>query len=317
MNLLSPIKEKLNEINDENEQISIAIEFINSLDLSKENIRNDVEDFIRDTFKKFEENQKLNSFNTITFHCAVNKLSLYRLSLNDVKVVYSNVTNPFYNPYNNSITYPIDLVTDDMLKIPHYIGSRLETVGYNICIIEHEIQHGVQEIRRDSIISGEIMPTNSDMIMDYQNAARLLADRNLKYSPNGPAKHMQAETLYWTNHDQFFSEVDADYIGSQRAYNLLQEFSPRTYEACQQPEVLHGNTTRLNRILSSAIVAKQMYDNYSEITWNHDTNVNDNPVNATHKASLIIEQVFPELDSKTLNGYFYTFPTLSIIYNKI
>lgn len=183
------------------------------------------------------------------------------------------------------------------------VKSRLGYLAKQIFVINHEIQHAVQWNMMEQESKDINTISSENLVMSKQNVARYLStQRGSKYY-----KNLNPEKLYKDNHDQFYYEIEADMFGFDRTLKLLKNISHKSYEL-----VTGSNYKYLDKLEER----KQQIENYSFVMWKHDTNPNNMEVSANHKASLIIDTVFPNLKNSDRKMFFNLYPALNINYHE-
>ena len=154
--------------------------------------------------------------------------------------------------------------------------------------------------------------------MQKENLARSLLVNNGELYDNNVQKHVDKSKnfplrfyynrLYLDNHDDYHTELDADYYGYTRGMKVIKEVCPTAYNDFIQPYMA---THRMNARFKE--VEKKL-ENLQEVTWTHDTNANSGYVQANYKSSLIIDAILPKLPKTTRDVWLKSFPVLSLSY---
>lgn len=295
----------------------LAVEYIQSLDFKDQDIFQQSVDYVRDIVDNYiSKNLEISSLQAKVVHCILVKFSLAQQGLDDVKIVYRDKNNndlnagASYNDFHKTITFFNDNVCnkDDFLKpygtnIDRGADSRLDYLTRQIFVMQHEIQHAIQY---KNIHTTDIQNlSSSSYVISLQEVARIFSQlENTKYY-----KKENIDKLYNDNHDQFYYEIEADKFGVERALNILKVISPRAYQ-------LATDTKRNTYVKKLENKTYQLESYLTSIMWNHHTNPNNDGVLATHKASMIVDNVLPKLSPSDRQSIFNTFPLLAIVYNE-
>lgn len=252
-------------------------------------------------------------------HFIITKLSLVDLGLENVQINYSPKLPKdakfaaFYKPGNPPSVNFFDetyLKESLIMAYPNRSPSdgaisRAMNFISEIQLIEHEIQHGVQDVRMREANANPDKANPNAYIMIKQTLARVFTQeqvRENKYFKQGTA----IDRLYLDNHDNFYQELDSDKYGYDRAYRIFKTMNQGLFK-----NVLNYSTL------------PQLYDqkfesliNYDTVMWNHDTNPNASGVSANYKASLILDTTLARMNPGVRNRCFEDNPVLLLSYNK-
>lgn len=299
------------------EKEKIAVEFLNSVDFKDTSNKIQAEQYIKHILTDYVgKNEPITSLEAKIVHCMIAKISLSELNIDNIRVNYLDRTNDhnqagaFYsdksiNFFNQSVCNKNELLLPYGTDIEKGAKSRLNYFVNEVFKTEHEIQHAVQF---EEINKSEKDPEKlsvDDYIISKQYVARLFAAaQGSKYYK----KELDVDRLYNENHDQFYYEIDADLQGLRRSLSLLSKLSMQAYNLAIDEKVGW-------RFLSKLKDKQTQIDNYSDITWEHNTNPDNIKVSANHKASMIIDNILPRLSSKQRAEYMLKYPALLVTYN--
>lgn len=274
--------------------------------------------------KILDNNQSISSYEALAVHYLTTRLSAIEHGLSDIKINYTYSdkdqagTGAFYSNNNKSINFFFNNTceyVDFFARRPGNDGgnSRVREFLYQVKVINHELTHADQFSNPERTISksiDEITPTH--YIMMKETVARLLTNTNeskyLKRKKAVEEKDWWSESrregvdrLYHDNHDQFLFEIDANVGGYEHGRKVMERISPK-----------------LKNIFESSFSSYYVKDkaevkNFKDITWEHDTNPNDDKVSAQHKASLVIDTDLASAKQRAL--IMKQYPALAITYN--
>lgn len=299
------------------EQEKVAVDFLNHTYFGDQTVTAQVQQYISHILDDVvSKNKELSSLEAKIVHCMIAKMSLAQLNLDNIEVNYldrpnNSNTGAFYR--NNTINFFNQSVCNrEEFLLPYGVNqekgasSRLIYFVNEVFKTEHEIQHAVQFKSLNSNIHNPEQLTVDDYIISRQYVARLFAmAENSKYYRKG----LNVDRLYADNHNQFYYEIDADLKGMERTLSLLKDFSKPAYDIAIDEKSGW-------RFLAKIREKQEQIDNYSDVTWSHNTNPNNLKVNANHKASMIIDNILPLLDSKQREEFMRTYPALHITYSR-
>jgi len=302
------------------EKENIAIDFLCGVDFKNANNKTQAEQYIKHILTDFVgKDEQITSLEAKIVHCMIAKISLDELGLKDVKIRYVNRTaqdsnaGAYYRDIDNSINFFNDDVCNKHEWTEPYgtkenpekgAASRLDYFAREVFKLEHEIQHAVQfKNMSESELSPDLL-TPESYVISRQYVARTFARAlSSKYYKQG----LDIDRLYNDNHDQFYYEIDADKHGIERALEMLKTVSPQAYQIATDPSK--------NRYVQKLAEKTEQLNNYSTVNWKHDTNPETVEVGANHKASMIIDNILPQLSGKQRKEFMDKYPALSITYN--
>ena len=166
------------------EQEKIALEFLSSLNFNDTEVQDQALEYVRHMLADYvEKNEPISPLESKLMHTMITKVSLARLSLNDVKVNFRDCTEngnnaaAFYSHADKTITFYNDSVCDKYEFLNAHPGvngsdSRLNYFVRQIMIIEHEIAHAEQFNGIDQQIVAESTITPRSYIIQQQSVAR-------------------------------------------------------------------------------------------------------------------------------------------------
>ena len=312
-------KSKTGTIQDQ-EKEKVAVDFLCGVDFKDVNNRTRAEQYIKDILTDFVgKDEQITSLEAKIVHCMIAKISLDELGLKDVKINYVKRTaqdsraGAYYRDTDNSINFFNDDVCNKHEWTEPYntkgnpergAASRLDYFARQVFKLEHEIQHAVQF---KNISESEISPdllTPESYVISRQHVARIFAmTLRSKYYKQG----LDVDRLYYDNHDQFYYEIDADIHGIKRALDMLKAVSSQAYQIATDPS--------RNRYVQKLTEKTEQLNNYSIVNWKHDTNPEMVEVGANHKASMIIDNILPQLSGKQRKEFMDKYSALSLTYN--
>ena len=312
-------KSKTGTIQDQ-EKEKVAVDFLCGVDFKDVNNRTRAEQYIKDILTDFVgKDEQITSLEAKIVHCMIAKISLDELGLKDVKINYVKRTaqdsraGAYYRDTDNSINFFNDDVCNKHEWTEPYntkgnpergAASRLDYFARQVFKLEHEIQHAVQF---KNISESEISPdllTPESYVISRQHVARIFAmTLRSKYYKQG----LDVDRLYYDNHDQFYYEIDADIHGIKRALDMLKAVSSQAYQIATDPS--------RNRYVQKLAEKTEQLNNYSTVNWKHDTNPEMVEVGANHKASMIIDNILPQLSGKQRKEFMDKYSALSLTYN--
>lgn len=302
------------------EKEKIAVDFLCGVDFSNQDNKVQAERYIKHILSDFvEKNEEITSLEAKIVHCMIAKISLDKLGLSDVKINYVDKTaqdsnaGAYYRDTDNSINFfNNDVSNKHEWTEPYGIkehpekgaASRLDYFAREVFKLEHEIQHAVQFKNMSASEESTDTLTPESYVISRQYIARIFAQaEGSKYYKKG----LDADRLYNDNHDQFYYEIDADKHGIERALDILKTVSPQAYQIATDPS--------RNRYVQKLAEKTDQLNNYSIVHWKHNTNPEMIEVGANHKASMIIDNILPQLSGKQRKEFMDKYPALSIIYN--
>ncbi len=309
------------------EKEKIAVDFLCGIDFSDADIKNQSKKYIGHILNDIvAKNQQLTSLDAKIIHCMVAKISLDSLGLSDVKINYRDRSSYQEEPANysrrdNSITFFNDFVNDEVFVKPsdnqkYGALSRLfNFFAVKAVTINHEIRHAYQfkhidesNLTRDGyIISMQELARDLASDAGYKGIKKFLVESSFIDKTKYKDGYEYIGRLYKDNHDQFYDEIDANLYGFEQAEKYCQELSPTTYELMSDPEK--------SPFIDMKKAAEDKLKNYEKVTWEHNTNVSNKPVQATHKASMIVDYLLPYLSETERKSFFDKYPALNIAYN--
>lgn len=323
MNLLEEIQKAIAKARTPDQAERLAVEYIAKLDMKNPDTRQQAVERCKQILSVVEDNREISSLDAKTLHSLITKIHLSDIGL-DIPFRYisrdeavkkhnvSTTTLGFYTPSSDSITF-IDETVYGFLTTralteefrdksnpnkPQTEGIKLtkfNSIAEQIQTICHECQHAIQKRTFEGLQLDQM--TTDGYIIDKQNATReCYLTATSKYGKN---------EIYWDNHDEFYNELDADEKGYEQSLGLLRELSPSIY----QTAVERFGFEKLRQ------TCKEKKRSYEEVTWSHKTNPNNAPVSASHKASMIIDTILPQLSSSRRKDIFKEIPSLYITYN--
>ena len=298
------------------EKEKIAVNFLNSVNFKDASNKSQAEQYIKHILTDYVgKNEAITSLEAKIVHCMIAKISLSELNLDNTKVNYLDKTNDqnvgafcvdnTINFFNQSVCNKYEWLLPYGTDFEKGAKSRLNYFVNEVFKTEHEIQHVVQFEQMDKSKNEPEKLTVDDYIISKQYVARLFVTaQGSKYYK----KELDEDRLYYENHDQFYYEIDADLQGIKRSLSLLNNLSMQAYN-------LAIDEKKGWRFLSKLKDKQYQLDNYSDIVWEHNTNPDNIKVNANHKASMIIDNILPHLNSKQRAEYMHKYPALQVNYN--
>ena len=298
------------------EKENIAIDFLNLVDFKDASKKIQAEQYIKHILTdNIGKNEPITSLEAKIVHCMIAKISLAELNIDNIKVNYldrakDQTAGAFYsdktiNFFNQSVCNKYDWLLPYGNDITGGAKSRLNYFVNEVFKTEHEIQHAVQFEKMDKSEKEPEKLSVDDYIISKQYVARLFATaQGSKYYK----KELDVDRLYNENHDQFYYEIDADLQGLKRSLSLLSKLSMQAYNLAIDEKIGWGFLSKLEN-------KQSQIDNYSDITWEHNTNPDNIKVNANYKASMIIDNILPRLNSQQRTEYMLKYPALLVTYN--
>ena len=302
------------------EKEKIAVDFLCGVDFKDSNTITQAEQYIRHILTDFVgKNEQITSLEAKIVHCMIAKISLDGSGLNDVKIKYVDRTEKDFHAgaYYRDIDNSINFFNNDVCNTREWTEpygtkgnvekgatSRLDYFAHEVSKLQHEIQHAVQfKNMSESELSPSLL-TPESYVISRQYIARIFAKaQDSKYYKKG----LDVDRLYNDNHDQFYYEIDADKHEIERTLEMLKTISQQAYQIATD----QSRNTYLQKLKEKT----EQLDNYSAVNWTHDTNPEMIEVSANHKASMIIDNILPQLSEKQRKTFMDKYPALSITYN--
>ena len=314
MGLIDQLFEKIKNSKDSEKE---AVDFLNHTYFGDEAVKSQAEQYVSHILNDVvKQNKELSPLEAKIIHCILAKMTLAQLNLDNIEVKYLDRPNnsnagAFYR--NNTINFFNQSVCNkEEFLLPYGKDSerggrsRLNYFVNELFKLEHEIQHAVQFESMNASTSNPEQLSVDDYIISRQYVARLFATaENSKYYKQG----LNADRLYYDNHNQFYYEIDADLKGMERTLSLLNNLSKPAYDLAVDEKIGW-------KFLSKIEEKQEQIDNYGDVAWSHNTNPKNLKVSANHKASMIVDNILPLLDNKQREEFMRTYPALHITYNR-
>lgn len=294
----------------------VLIDYLNTLDYSQIQVREDTYKAASLIVKySIESNSPLPKYYAKALHYMITKNSLAEAGISSIVINYEKTPSDpkinhtaFYRQDDNSITF-LEERTHNQEKLISNApdsDSRLILLCNIIMVINHEIQHAIQNVERESTIQNPEKLTPTNYTMQLQDIARTLSDL---YKKHNKTKYLYNEDLLYSklNHDNFLIELDSDIVGITKMFEILPKISERAYELASYP--------KSKNFLDIKKEKESIIKDYQNVTWTHSTNVNQGPINACYKTSMIIDNILPHLSPKFRESYLQDYPALRIVWN--
>ncbi len=308
------------------EKEKIAVDFLSHIDFKDEDTKAQALQYVSQKLNDVgEKNQPLTSVEAKSIHCMITKMTLDELNLSDIKIIYRDKTShdkngAYYSDEDKSITFYNQNVCDSAWLNPTQLGGDKNREGYqkqcggyrlSTCFLPelqkqfHEIRHAVQfkELEENEHNMKQITPES------YTTSKQIVARTFARGVETGKyySKDLNRDRLYDDNHDNFYYEIDAHKDGYEKALAFCKNYCPYAYDIAIDEK--RGNY--LSHIKSQT----DLLNKYSFVTWKHNTNPEQMEVNANHKASMIIDNILPQLNGNQRKEFMDKYPALSITYN--
>lgn len=311
MIIIDELQKIINEVvtrkGTEEELSQETTKFIISLDYQDEDIRTQSDNFVKNYIQDYIVNsQETPYFLAKTIHCMITKQILNDRGLDEegITINYSYRTTPedfnreaYYLDTKKSINFYNELVAStDVTKqrsTPQTIAFKLDHLAHQIFVIEHEIQHFIQN---KNITNSLLSPKN--YAIERQWLAKKITEINTtKYS---------GESIYSTkNHDFFHFEADAHLVGAHRTLALLKKLSPNLEISDSMKTILQNKIAESTRVLN----------NSPEIGISHKSNPNNSIVSTNHKCNIILDELLPKFTKEDRETLFKEYSSLKYTYN--
>lgn len=273
--------------------------------------------------KILDNNQSISSYEALAVHYLTTRLSAIEHGLSDIRIKYAYNekdagTGAFYSGIDKSINFFFHNTCENVdffARRPGNDGgnSRVKEFLYQIKVINHELTHADQFSNPERTISENIEDISPEYyIMMKETVARLLTNtKESKYLTRkkkveekewwSESRREGIDRLYHDNHDQFLFEIDANVGGYEYGKKVMEKISPKL------KSIFEGSFS------SYYVKDKAEVRDFKDITWEHDTNPNDDKVSAQHKASLVIDTDLASAKQRAL--IMQQYPALAITYN--
>lgn len=283
---------------------------INNINFLVQGQREEIIEMIKDNIKEIISDQPISRFQAKMTHALITKLSLHELGLDNIKINYKNKTEndnygACYRNQNKSVNFFNDYVCLPEILTTKNTDFRYKYLATQIHTLQHEIQHAVQYKELEEITKNDSDMTIFNYIMSMQSIARILVtETNSKYYN----KDLNMDRLYDDNHDEFYHELDADVAGLERSVKFLSAFAPEKLDLLSK-EIYGYNFVELKNKKNNLIKY------YKTVKWQHNTNPNNEGVNAMYKTNFIIDTVLPTLKKSERKQWMALYPSLALTHN--
>lgn len=306
MNLLEELQNTVAKAKTPEQAQKLLVDYLSSLDFSNEEMKRSGFSLVSHFLERVQKGEQLNLLETKAIVTTMFKIVMEDYGLKDIKIHFRDKTPEekfvaaFYRDHDKSVTFFNDSQEfKDFMSGNLDLNTRLNILSNDIFrVVAHELRHAVQFRRLESnSIRPEDVNTRN-FLMSKQFLSQQFSEIAPKYKRTNINKQ-----LYSLNHDKFIYEIDANAAAHSETIYLLEELSPTLFEK-QINQQRRYRDERLDKLKNS-----------ENIEWKHDTNPNNDVVNANHKASLVIDTVLPQLNSKDRKFLFEKNPILHMTYN--
>ncbi len=283
---------------------------INNINFLAQDHRKEVIEMIKDNIKEIISDQPISRFQAKMTHALITKLTLHELGLDNIKINYKNKTeNDNYGAYYRNQNKSVNFYNDHVC-LPEFLTTkntdfRYKYLATQIHTLQHEIQHAVQYKELEEITKNDSDIPIFNYIMSLQCMARILSSETESKYYN---KDLNIDRLYHDNHDEFYYELDADVAGLERSIKLLSAFAPEKLDLLSK-ELYGYNFVELKNKKNNLIKY------YKTVKWQHNTNPNNEGVNAMYKTNFIIDTVLPTLKKSERKQWMARYPSLALTHN--
>ncbi len=306
MNLLEDLQKVIVKAKTPDQAEKIAVDYLTKLDFKDDNDKNDGLAFVSHLLGRVQNGESLNLLETKAMVMTLTKVIAYDFGLDNIKVKFRDkkpdekLVAAYYVNQDRSVTFFND--SNEFLNFMSSnlsLNSRLNLFSqYIVRVVAHELRHAVQY---DRLTAMGLKPEEITQ-REYLTGKQFLAQELSEIAPKYRRSDFY-QNLYLGNHDNFIYELDADAAAHNETISILQDLSP----------VLFQNQMRVQSELRRECLNK--LNHYDEIEWGHDTNPNNDLVNANHKASLVLDTVLPQINGRDRKNMFEENPILNITYN--
>ena len=283
---------------------------INNINFLAQDHRKDDIEMMKHNIKQIITHQPNSRFQAKMTHALITKLTLHELGLDNIKINYKNKTeNDNYGAYYRNQNKSVNFYNDHVC-LPEFLTTkntdfRYKYLATQIHTLQHEIQHAVQYKELEEITKNDSDIPIFNYIMSLQCMARILSSETESKYYN---KDLNIDRLYHDNHDEFYYELDADVAGLERSIKLLSAFAPEKLDLLSK-ELYGYNFVELKNKKNNLIKY------YKTVKWQHNTNPNNEGVNAMYKTNFIIDTVLPTLKKSERKQWMARYPSLALTHN--
>lgn len=290
-----------------------AMDYLGSLDFSDpQNVaeaENYLGTFIND---KLGKNVEVSRLEAKVAHMLVTKMALQEVGFGDTKLNYrprkpDEHAGAFYDENENAITFFDENICNERGLLKPYgndvergAKSRMDYFNRQIFVAYHEVQHVPQFNKR---YEDPTEMTSFDYQKEKQRASRWFTGQK------GSKYEKYKDDLYSKNHDAFIFETEADIAGYKGAMDLTKRVSPKAYELGCDKHIGWDWKGKLEKRQNELL-------NQQNVVWNHETNPKDVAVVANHKATMINDEVFPNLRKEDRKWVENKFSSFKLVYNE-